>query len=258
VAKKKRRDIEDRIVSVEEAQPYVRIMVYGRNGAGKTRFAASGPDCLILDFNEEGTRSARGTGAKVLPISTWPDVDLAYWYLKRGDHDYKTVALDTITGMAEICMNRVLRESVDRDPNKDPKSPRRQDWGTMGQMMKEQLLRFRNLPMHVIFTAQERVIGGDEDEEEDTMHVPDLSGKPRSVAMGAVGIIGRIYQAEYRTVNKKTKKEASKWEDRLLLGPHEQFEGKDRTNELGRVLRNPTMSKVIEAWQASPPEEDEE
>jgi len=253
----KRRDIESRIVSVEEAQPYVRIMVYGRNGSGKTRFAASGPKCLILDFNEEGTRSARGTGAKVLPISTWPDVDLAYWYLKRGDHSYETVALDTITGMAEICMNRVLRESYDRDPNKDPKSPRRQDWGTMGQMMKEQLLRFRNLPMHVVFTAQERVIGGDEDEEEAIMHVPDLSGKPRSVAMGAVGIIGRIYQAEVRSVNKKSKKEQTKWEDRLLLGPHDQFEGKDRTNELGRILRKPTMAKVIAAWEASPPQEEE-
>ena len=134
-------------LSIEVRRISQGYMVYGRNGSGKTRFAASGPKCLILDFNEEGTRSARGTGAKVLPISTWPDVDLAYWYLKRGDHSYETVALDTITGMAEICMNRVLRESYDRDPNKDPKSPRRQDWGTMGQMMKEQLLRFRNLPM---------------------------------------------------------------------------------------------------------------
>jgi hypothetical protein len=240
------------IQDVDDVEDPVKILVYARNGVGKTRFAGTAPKPLIIDIDEKGTRSIRGSGAKVRRISTWEDVGYAYWFLRLAKHPYQTVALDTITAMNSVCLNYVLGEAEERDPNRETSSPDKRAYGRAGKLMGAQLLAFRNLPMHVIFLAQERVITDDETGEP-ILHTPDLPNSSRGVAMGSVGIIGRLYQREVKGKGKK-----SRWEDRLLVGPHEEYDTKDRSFGLGTVLRNPTMSKVIAAWDARPEDDEEE
>lgn len=241
--KLKSAQVADRIVGVDEANPWVRILVYGRNGKGKTRFAASAPKVLIIDINEKGTRSARDfKDAKVVHVENWYDIAAIYWYLKKGDHPFQSVAIDTLTAMQALCMDQVLYEGYERDSTKDPKTPSKRDWGTTGTMMGEELLKFRNLPMNVIFTAQERVTG-DPEEGEPLLVTVDLPAGARGKALGAVEVIGRMYKKEVK--NKKTRK--SKWEFRMLVGDHEDYDTKDRTYSLGRILREPTVPKVIAA-----------
>lgn len=243
------------IQDVDEVDDPVKILIYARNGVGKTRFAATAPDVLIIDIHQRGTRSTRGSGAKVRRISTWEDVGYAYWYLRAAKHGYKTVAIDTITDMQNVCLRYVLGEAEERDPNRESSSPDKRAYGRAGKLMEAQLLAFRNLPMHVIFLAQERVIT-DDDTGEPLLHTPDLPNSSRGVAMGSVGVIGRLYQREVKTKAKGRTK--SKWETRLLVGPHEEYDTKDRTGGLGTVVRNPTMSTIISAWDARPDADEEE
>src|SRR5262245_38984839 len=58
---------------------YLRLLVYGQNGKGKTRFGASGPNVLLIDCNEKGSLSIRHYPAQVFRVETWTDIDLAYW-----------------------------------------------------------------------------------------------------------------------------------------------------------------------------------
>lgn len=238
-------DIESRIFDVAESSPYVRLLAYGKNGKGKTRLAASFPKTLIIDVNEEGTRSAKDSNSRVFPAKSWSDIAAVYWYLQKGDHPYETVAIDTLTQMQVLAMRRAMKEKVERDPEADPKQPRIQDYGKANTMMGEMILMFRNLPMHVVFLAQERVVG-DPEEGEVEVHVPDMPNGSRGHAMGAVGIIGRLYQREMK-VTKKGKKRTT-WAVCMLVGPHEEYESKDRTNALGRIVVNPTGPKIIKAW----------
>ena len=234
---------------VEEADPYLKILVYGRHGKGKTRLAATAPNVIIGRVREEGTRSAREfEGAQVFPINTWSDIDDFYWYLRQVDHGYQSVALDGLTAMQHMCMKYVLGELEDRDPTRETSMPDRRSWGKLSELMKEQILRYRNLPMHVIFTARERITGGEEDEE-DIFHVPDLNPGTRGTALSAVEVIGRIYQKEVRTVKGKgsKKKEVKAWETRLLIGESDEFETKDQIHELGRIVKNPTIPMILEA-----------
>jgi hypothetical protein len=233
--------IESRIVPFSEAQPHVKVLVYGRNGAGKTRFAATAPNVLIIDINEKGTRSARRYPGHVLPITHWEDIGGAYWYLRKGDHEFKSVAIDTLTTMQDACMRYVLKEQADLDPTKDPSMPSKRDWGKTSQLMKRWMLQFRNLPMNVIFLAQERTIE-DEDSGEITLHTCDLPAGARGTALGSVEVIGRLYQREV-----KLKKNRAKWETRMLVGPHDAYDTKDRTGSLGRIVRNPSVPGIIEA-----------
>lgn len=251
MAKKKKRrsddEIESRIVSIHDADPYLKMLVYGRNKQGKTRFAATAPAPLLIDVNEKGSKSGRDVGpdAKVFPVAAWEDLTHVMWYLRKGNHEYESVIIDTITNMQHLCMRHVLGEAEDRDPNRPPSMPDRRAWGQLSELMKPLIYDFRNLPMHVIFIAQERNI--DDEETGTTERVPDLSPGVRGVAMGAVDIIGRIYQKEVRTVDKKKKKTKSDWEARMLVGPHDEYGTGGRTIALGRIIRKPNIPDILEA-----------
>jgi phage nucleotide-binding protein len=248
--------VEKRIVPVSQAEPHLKVLVYGRNGMGKTRFACTAPKCLVVDVAEKGTKSVRTyKDVDVYPARSWREVVWAYWFLKAGGHEYESVVLDTITGMQNVCMVEVLKEAGDRDPTKDPKTASMRDWGKLAQLMKEQLLNFRNLPMHVIFTAQERTY--DNEEEERLERVPDLSPGSRATATACVDIIGRIYRKERRWAAKGGK-EKVKWETRMLVGPHDDYVTKDRTGVLGRIVVEPSIPNILEAMEHGDAAQEEE
>ena len=231
--------------------PYAKVCAYGRNGSGKTRLAASAPKVLIANFPEETDRSIKGVpGARVYEITSWEKVGVLYWYLKGGEHPFESVALDTITAMNSLALEFVMGEAEDRDPTRERSQPDKRTWGRAGQLMRGMLLAFYNLPMHTIFLAQERRIR-DQDTEELLEITVDLPNSSRGVALGSVGVLGRMVPREVRTRhNGKVRKE---WVDHLFLAPHEIVWTKDQTHSLGKVLREPTMSKIIEAWEANPP-----
>lgn len=244
--------VAKKIKSVDEANQYVKILVYGKNKKGKTRFASTAPNILIIDIDEEGTRSAAGSGADVLEVSTFDEVAHIFWWLKAGNHEYDAVAVDTITALANAAMRKVLGESEDRDPTRESAMPDRRTYGRSNQLVKGLLLDFRNLPMHVIFLAQERTMKDDDDEEATTFHTVDLSPGTRATALGSVGIIGRIYLREAPQKGKSK----TKWEARMLVGPHEDYDSGNRVEGLPTIMRNPTMPRIIEAWATNPPTED--
>lgn len=240
------------IQKVADVQSPVKCLAYSRNGKGKTTFAASFPKCLILDIDEEGTRSVKHTKAFVRQLRRWEDIGFAYWYLKSGRHPFESVAIDTVTAMQEVCMRMVMGEAEDRDPNREHGMPDKRVYGRAGKLMSTQLLAFRNLPMNVIFLAQERV-ETDEDTGEPTWIGPNLPNSSRGTLLGCVGVTGRLYKREV-----KRKGQQPKWEVRMLCGEHEDYETKDRTRALPHILRNPTGPKIIEAWDSSPPPMDED
>lgn len=241
-------DIAKRIRSVDELSPYMKALVYGRNGSGKTRLGASAPNVLIIDVNEEGTRSAVGTGAQVIECKKFDEVAHVFWYLKAGNHDYESFSLDTITALQQAAIRKVLGEQENRDPTREPSMPDRRTWGRANQLVTGLLMDFRNLPMHGIFLAQERTVSED-DSEEAAFHCPDLPNGSRMVATSITGIIGRMYSREVTVKNRKTKKSESKWVDLMLVGPHEDYDTKDRTGQLGQVVVRPTVPKLIQAWE---------
>lgn len=236
------------IKSVEETSPYLKLLAYARNGQGKTRLGASFPNALIIDVNEEGTRSASGTGAFVREVKTFDEIAHGYWYLKAGKHDYETVVIDTVTAMYSSAIRKVLGDQEDRDPTREPSMPDKRTYGRAGQLVNQLVMDFRNLPMHVVFLAQERVIN-DEDTDEPALHTADVAAGARGTLLGSVGIVGRLFSREVVVRNATTKKKSKKWIDLMLVGPHEQFDTKDRTNNLGVIVKQPTGPKLIAAWE---------
>lgn len=194
---------------------------------GKTRLGASGPKPFLIDCNERGSLSVRHfPDVQVFPVEVWTDIDLAYWYLRSGDHDRQTVVLDTVTSLAQLCMKFVLGDEASRDPTKDPDMPGKRDWGKVAELMRTVILNFRNLPMNVIYLAQERRGFGDDDEDAPEIF-PEISPSVRTTLTAAVDVIGRMYVKE--VVSEKGGKQQVRPSYRMLVGPSERYVTKDRS-----------------------------
>ena len=236
---------EEKVLDVGDDFEFLKILVYGKPKRGKTTFGATGPKPIIIDCNEKGTLSVRNfDDVKVFRVDTWTDIDLAYWYLHSGKHDRETVVIDTVTSLAQLCMKFVLGDEASRDPTKDPDMPSKREWGKVGELMKTVILNFRNLPMNVVFLAQER--RGFSDDEDDAPEVfPEISPSVRSALTPAVDIIGRLFVKEVVEKGGEGDKETKTkvMERRLLIGAHEIYTTGDRSESgLPSVIRLPKRS----------------
>ena len=247
-----------RIHSVKAGRYFFKGLIYARGKMGKTTFGASGGaiglKTLIIDFNEEGQIAVnKQPNVDVYTVEYWDELDWIYWYLRSGKHDYKVVVLDTVTSMASICMKWVLGDLESRDANREPMIPDKRAWGKLGELMKLRIVDFRNLPMHVVFTAHERTTTV-EDEETDAVFtevVPSLSPAPREALIGAVHLIGRLFTREVEVKSKKSGKTRRISERRLLIGPDPKYVSgirldKDAKVQPPRVVRNPTLGYFID------------
>lgn len=234
---------QKKIKPASKAKGPLRMIVYGRNGKGKTHFiGSSNLRTLIVDCNEQGVESvADRPNVDVYELSTWEEVDWVYWYLRNGDHPYEVIAIDTITMLANICMKWILHDEA-RETMRDPMMPDRRHWGKLAQLMMNTIINWRNLPYHIIISAQERTTTTDDEDTGGTIievH-PEISPAPRSTLLSAVGTIGRIYVKEVEKEGKKS----LEW--RMLVGPHEKYVSKTRIKGLPRIIRNPNLGKILE------------
>lgn len=147
---------------------YLKAIVYGRPGSGKTTLAASGHDTdgmrdtLVADF-EGGCLSISDTTALVTPlIRTLADIEKLYVSLStkaEGFENVNLLVLDSGTKFQEIILADIMRKNVEAGASKKDGTPRTeddlelQDYGKATKICMRILQRFRDLPMHVIVTA---------------------------------------------------------------------------------------------------------
>lgn len=232
------------IIRPADVKSKPRILVYSRNKKGKTTFAISAgvERTLVLD-PEAGTKEMLVKNPHVWPIDKWSDMEEAYEFLRFGDHQYEWVAVDGITKMSNMSLRHVMRIQEERSLTRIPGFVEQRDYGKSGELMKDMLTRFHNLPMGIVFTAQERQVEAADSEEDEDMeslpsaYVPDLPKGVRGTANAIVDVIGRIYVV---------KNDNDEKERRLWLGESVRYDTGYRSEfVLPDYIRNPTVPKLV-------------
>lgn len=216
-----------RITSTRDAGvDRLKIVIYGTAGAGKTRLAATtgDPRRTLIVSAEAGLLSLRGEDIDAVEIKSLVDMRSAYAFLRRGEHDYRWVIVDSISELAEVCLGEEKRTA------KDPRAA----YGQTAEVMTTMLRTFRDLPCHVVFTAkQDRA----QTESGAMLYGPSMPGKQLGPAVGY--LVDEMFALRTQRADDGT------IERYLQTGPDGVYEAKDRSGALAH--REPADLSVIAA-----------
>lgn len=146
----------------------VKLLVYGQAGAGKTTLIKTLPNPVVLSA-EGGLLSIADADLPFIEISDMQTLREAYsWVLES---EYKSVALDSISEIAEVVLN------AEKKATKDP----RQAYGAMQEQMADIIRAFRDLPgRHVLMTAK---LEKTQDEMGRVLYSPSMPGNKTGQAL---------------------------------------------------------------------------
>ncbi len=200
---------------------YIKALIYGPSGAGKTTFAATAPKPIFAS-SEKGLMSIRHLAPQFVEINSLQDLKDLYNFLKNEKHDFETVVIDSIT---EI--NDIIKTEIE---TRNKRNMQLQDWGILQKEIKDILRKFRDLPMHIIFLAQETT---EKDEEKIVKYLPSLNGKSATEIAYYMDTVG------YCFIDKLGNR-------KIGTMPNEKYLTKDRTNVIDGG-ENQNFSEWVEA-----------
>lgn len=150
----------------------VKVLVYGQAGAGKTSLIKTLPRPIVLSA-EGGLLSIQDADLPFIEITSMTELQEAYKWLTESDEAkaFKSVALDSISEIAEVCLN------AEKKATKDP----RQAYGAMQEQMADIIRAFRDLPgRHVYMSAK---LEKTQDEMGRVLYAPSMPGNKTGQAL---------------------------------------------------------------------------
>lgn len=132
----------------------VKALVYGKAGIGKTTLMSTAENPIILSC-ESGLLALADIDVPYIEIETINDAYEAYEYLTEDPQGmkFKTIALDSISEIAEVMLTKLKKESKDA----------RQAYGELADEMASFIRAFRDLKgRNVIFSAKQVRITDDD------------------------------------------------------------------------------------------------
>jgi hypothetical protein len=233
------------------------LLVHGEEGTGKSWLGQTTPGPRLVLDAEGGSRApwkpdGNGSGVRVktceweisredppyasgswetcwAAIRNFDDMNTAYEWLVSGDHDFRSIVIDSVTEIQKRC----------KDDIGGTDKLRIQDWDLMLIRMDALIRQYRDLVFHktnpldaVVFLAMTQ--------EKAEKWKPAVQGALSISLPGYVDVEGYLYVAQT---------EEEKPERRLLIQPHERFAAKDRTHvltlEYGQVIPNPDVTEML-------------
>lgn len=261
---------------IEDADNYVKILIYGAYGAGKTVFSAESVDIpdmrdVLLINIEGGHKSIRLSGAvanhalidsvRVTDFAQFTHMheflahhcrlrdsnaidkiqrmnDLATKYGMPNERTYQTVIIDSLYELDSMNFRRLIGDKEAQIDQATVSDDLRGDYGRNRQIMHKAIRSFRNLPMHAIFTAPSLV--DKDDVTKKTTISPMMAGKLRKEVQGYMDVVAYLVAGEAA--------DGQPIRRRLYLQSNGKFDAKCRlTPQSLTHIDDPTMAKLMQS-----------
>jgi hypothetical protein len=205
----------------------VKMCVYGKGGIGKTTMMGTAPSPIILSC-ESGLLSLSDVDVPYIEIATMADLHEAYAWLNESEEarDFETIALDSITEMAEVQLTE-LKASC-----KDP----RQAYGELADDVSGMIRSFRDMRgKNVIFSAKMSRVT--DDDTNVTKYGPLMPGK--TLTAGLPYFFDELFYMDLFTDDEGKKHRVLRTETTY------NYEAKDRSGVLDD-MEPPDLTAIVE------------
>jgi len=226
------------LISTPEDDPWIKMLIYGPPGRGKTVFSARCPNPIILD-TEDGTSSLRNfpdtEKTPVIKVRNLDRMQEVYRAIATDQIKCDTVVVDTFSELSNRSMDAWLTQLNSADPNRDKYLSTWPDFNRNQQVMRRLALALRDLPKHIILICHEREV---EDKSEGRRYkMPDLAPELAKTMVSMMSVIGRMTHRrddESGTVTRELQIEGSRT-----------VEAKSRIIMGSPVIENPTFEMFL-------------
>ena len=151
----------------------LKLMVYGQAGMGKTTFALSAPNPLLLDFDGGVKRVNQEHLKDTVQITKWQEVQQV---LQENLSEYQTIVIDTIGKMMDFIITYKC----------GTRQPRVQDWGGINQEFDWLIRAVSSLNKNIVFVAHRDT----RKEGDETVFVPALREKNYNKIVTELDLLG--------------------------------------------------------------------
>lgn len=159
---------------------YLKVLVWGDQGTGKTRFGTTFPGpILAVDVGEKGyiafKKEAKAGKLDVTEIEDFQQLLDTFLYLRDHETKYKTVILDSMTGLSNMAIMSFLEskgKKISLETAKKWGSLTQNDYGEIANKVKPLINTIKELEMNVVFTAHSKsVVKERESKRDDDLEV---------------------------------------------------------------------------------------
>jgi hypothetical protein len=214
---------------------FIKALIAGKPGSGKTRVSATFPNPLIASA-EGGLMSIADQGVPYVEIDSIADL-IGVRSIMEADAETRadlvgcpvdTIVIDTIDTVQKLLVRERLAESKQD-------SMKINDWGWLGNQMTAIIDGFRSCDAHVVFTCHIK-----DKQDADSGRVwfePDLQGAISGQIPGMVDLALVLQSRSISRANEETNEIERTLERYLQVAPTDQFDWvKDRSGKLPAVV----------------------
>lgn len=231
------------------AQKYAKMLFYSPAGHGKTWLLGTAQEderttpTAFIDF-EAGTETLAGLDIDVFPIRNWTDAYTILEYLEEGAEikidgewvdfaAYNSICLDSLSEWYRAAqLERLNKVGKSR---KEPDLVEMLDYNILTTQFRRVLRRFRDLPMHVFFSAHAKQT---DDPRRGRIVVPDFPGQLSEEVAGLVSLVGYLAETNDDDVERL-----------LLLHGYPKYRIKARSpwnQELPEEIEDPDITAILD------------
>lgn len=234
------------------------MLIYGKQGVGKTVFAASAQDhpemkdVLFLNFDKGLVSVASRGDIDAEDIIDTAHLEEVFWKIVNKHEDYikyRTIVLDSINEIQEMNLTEKVVENIKKKNMQGKRSVDeryQEDYGKSTAQLHRIFRMFRDAPVNVILIGLSREVYPPGDDEKKIIQEirPALTPKLGNALMGAVDFVWYLDSSEDAKTGEVTR--------HLLTRDHGVYRAKTRgmefAKELGLVVTNPTMSELYNTY----------
>lgn len=231
-----------RITPVGNKSKYLKILVYGMPGTGKTVFTATAPNPLIVDV-EKGSHSINNhpelRHVQALEFKSIFQVEQLINFLGAKEpalDAYETIVIDSYSELQKRDLDEIVRVEAAKDAARNKYLPIGADYNVNTEHMRQIASALRDLDRHIIVTCHVK------EEKDDTtgrlLVRPNLTPKLAGTLAGIFDVVGYMSTTTQGENTIRT----------LQVHPTVNVTAKTRIGNLPAVIENPTFSDIYTAF----------